>query len=141
MYWKDGQIVRDTSAGVAGEHGAQRPILLTVRDKEHPITKGLPEQFLHVPDEVYGKLRGPAKNLTVLATAFSKSGTGGTDREEPILMTITQRQGADIPQRPGPLGPPVALRRPDRLAPTAAEWAATGNVTQPVPPISLAPTA
>jgi type 1 glutamine amidotransferase len=133
VYWKEGQIVRDTSPGVAGEHGAQRPILLTVRDKEHPITKGLPEQFLHVPDELYGKLRGPAKNLTVLATAFSNSGTGGTDREEPILMTISYGKGRIFHNVLGHSAHQLHCAALIALLQRGAEWAATGNVTQPVP--------
>ena len=55
--------------------------------------KGLPEKFRHAPDELYAKLRGPAKNLTVLATAFSAKSTSGTGRNEPILMAIDYGKG------------------------------------------------
>jgi hypothetical protein len=39
------------------------------RTPEHPIMKGLPTVWLHANDELYSNLRGPAKNVTVLATA------------------------------------------------------------------------
>jgi len=32
--------------------------------------KGLPTTWLHASDEIYSQLRGPAKNITVLATAL-----------------------------------------------------------------------
>ena len=95
--------------------------------------KGLPEKFRHAPDELYAKLRGPAKNLTVLATAFSAPSTGGTGRNEPILMAIDYGKGRVFHSTMGH-GPAqclsvafiVTLQR-------GAEWAATGKVTQKVP--------
>ena len=33
--------------------------------------KGLPEEWMHARDELYDRMRGPAENLTVLATAYS----------------------------------------------------------------------
>ena len=86
-----------------------------------------------MPDELYGKLRGPAKNLTVLATAFSKSGTGGTDREEPILMTITYGKGRIFHNVLGHSAHQLHCAALIALLQRGAEWAATGNVTQPVP--------
>ena len=70
-YWKDGKLVADPSPGPAGEHGARLPFQVTTRDPEHPIMKGLPLVWMHANDELYGKLRGPGKNITVLATAHS----------------------------------------------------------------------
>ncbi len=65
-YWKDGKLVSDVSPGPAGEHGARLPFQVTTRDSEHPIMKGLPPVWMHANDELYGKLRGPGKNITVL---------------------------------------------------------------------------
>ena len=89
VYFKDGKEVRDNSPGRGGSHGRQHEYVITVRDTEHPITEGLPASWTHAQDELYDRLRGPALNLTVLATAYSDPSTGGSDREEPILMTIT----------------------------------------------------
>jgi type 1 glutamine amidotransferase len=133
VYWKDGRIVRDTSKGPGGSHGAQHPFLLEVRQPEHPITKGLPLKFRHAPDELYSLLRGPAKNLTVLATAYADPKYGGTGRNEPILMTIDFGKGRVFHTTMGHDAPQcrsvafiVTLQR-------GAEWAATGKVTQAVP--------
>ena len=48
---------------------------------------------MHVTDELYGWLRGPAKNLTVLATAFAPKDKGGADEHEPMLITVDYGKG------------------------------------------------
>ena len=97
------------------------------------MTKGLPEKFRHAPDELYAQLRGPAKHLTVLATAFSDKSTRGTGRNEPILMVIDYGKGRVFHSTMGHAAAQcksvafiVTLQR-------GAEWAATGKVTQAVP--------
>ena len=80
----DGKVVRDETPGNGGNHGAQWEFPVVVRDKEHPIVKGMPVEWMHAQDELYDKLRGPAKNMQVLATAESQV----TGRHEPMLFTI-----------------------------------------------------
>jgi type 1 glutamine amidotransferase len=133
LYWKDGQVVRDTSPGAGGTHGPQHAFQLIVREPNHPITKGLPEKFMHAPDELYSRLRGPAKNVTVLATAYNDPKHGGNDRHEPILMAVDFGKGRVFHTTLGHDAPQcksvafiVTLQR-------GAEWAATGKVTQEVP--------
>ena len=46
VYWKDGELVRDDSPGRGGAHGKPWEYKVIVRDTEHPITKGLPTEFL-----------------------------------------------------------------------------------------------
>ncbi len=90
---KDGDVVRDPSPGPGGGHGPQHEFQIVVRDDQHPITRDLPKSWMHAKDELYHGLRGPADNMTILATAFSSRKFGGTERHEPMLMVIDYGQG------------------------------------------------
>ena len=133
LYWKDGKIVRDTSPGPGGTHGRQHPFQLIVRQPDHPITKGLPRVFMHSADELYSKLRGPAKNLAVLATAFAAKEPGGTGNHEPILMTIRYGKGRVFHTALGHAGKQCRSVAFIVTYQRGAEWAATGKVTQKIP--------
>ena len=41
-YYNDGALVADPTPGAAGSHGNRVPFRMTVRDANHPITRGLP---------------------------------------------------------------------------------------------------
>ncbi len=140
LRWRDGKIVRDMTPGSAGAHAPAHEFQLTVRLLDHPITKSLPKVFMHSTDELYNRLRGPAKNLTVLATAFSpKSKAGpsdhesGSDEHEPMLMTIEYGKGRVFHTAFG--HGPEQLRSVAFIATfqRGTEWAAAGKVTQKVP--------
>ena len=136
--YRDGKVVLDNSPGAGGSHGPAHAFQIVMREKDHPICRGLPEKWMHAKDELYAELRGPAKNLTVLGTAYSDpSKKGGTGEHEPVLFTISYGKGRVFHTTLGhardlPLsslecvGFIVTLQR-------GAEWAATGEVTQAVP--------
>lgn len=133
LHWKDGAIVRETAPGGGGTHGRQHEFTLDVREPEHPIMKGLPAHFKTATDELYARLRGPAKNLTVLATSLSAKEQAGTGLHEPILMVLDYGQGRVFhsvlghgTQAMSGLAFQVTLQR-------GTEWAATGKVTLPPP--------
>ena len=138
VYYKNNILVTDTSAGNGGSHGKRREFLVRTRITDHPITRDLPVAWLHGTDELYSQLRGPSKNMEILATAFADSAAGGgTMRDEPILMAITFGKGrifhttmGHADEGGGPsmhcAGFIVTLQR-------GAEWAVTGDVTQKVP--------
>lgn len=88
--WKEDlkKFTRDRAKGSGGTHGKRVPFQIVVRNPDHPISKGLPRSFMQVEDELYGRLRGPAENMHILATAYSDPASGGTGEHEPILMTI-----------------------------------------------------
>lgn len=130
---EDGKVIRDSSPGSGGHHGSQHEFSIVVRDASHPITKGMPREWLHTKDELYDKLRGPAVNMQILATAYASPEFGGTGRHEPMLMTITYGKGrifhtpmghADYSQEC--VGFIACLQR-------GTEWAATGQVTIKLP--------
>ena len=132
-YYKDGQLVSDDSPGHAGMHGLRLPFQVTTRDPNQPIMKGLPQMWMHTPDELYGTLRGPGKNMDVLATAHSLLTNKGTGNDEPMLMVLRYGKGRifhttmghDVAAMSG-VGFITTLQR-------GTEWAATGKVTQKVP--------
>jgi type 1 glutamine amidotransferase len=138
VYFLDGNEIRDTSPGPGGSHGKQHEYKVVLRDKEHPITKDLPEIWTHSTDELYDHLRGPAKNLTVLATAYSDKETGGTGRDEPVLMAIKWGKGRIFHTVLGHVGggtihPAVEGASFIVTFLRGTEWAATGKVTQKLP--------
>jgi len=93
-YYKEGKLVSDNTPGNTGSHGARIPFPVTIRDVEHPITKGLPKVWMHAGDELYARLRGPGKNMTILATAYSAPDNRGTGYDEPVLMVGGHEEGA-----------------------------------------------
>jgi hypothetical protein len=134
-FYKDGKPVSDTSPGNAGAHGNRVPFQLTVRDANHPIVKGLPPVWMHQGDELYGRMRGPGKNMTILATGFSDPENRGSGRDEPMLMVLSYGKGRIFHTALGhdingmsAVDFVVTLQR-------GTEWAATGKVTQKVPPV------
>ncbi|MFB3777221.1 MAG: ThuA domain-containing protein [Bryobacteraceae bacterium] len=134
-YWffRDGKLVSDDTPGPAGAHGARLPYRITHQDTNHPITRGLPKVWMHQGDELYDRMRGPGKNMTVLATAYSDKSNRGTGNEEPALMTLTYGKGRIFHSIFGHdvyslacVGAIVTFQR-------GTEWAATGRVTQKAP--------
>jgi type 1 glutamine amidotransferase len=134
---RDGKWTHDNRPGPGGHHGQQHAFLMETRAPAHPVMTGLPAQWLHAKDELYDSLRGPAKNVTVLGSAFAAKKTGGTDEHEPLLMAIAFGQGRVFHTALGHnngkditaqkcVGFIVTLQR-------GVEWAATGAVTQKVP--------
>jgi type 1 glutamine amidotransferase len=121
--------IKDPTPGPGGGHGAQHEFAVEART-QHPILTGLPAKWMHAKDELYHGLRGPAENVTVLASALSDR----TNEHEPLLMVIPYGQGRVFHTALGHavdavngLGFQVTFAR-------GTEWAATGKVTLPAPP-------
>jgi type 1 glutamine amidotransferase len=132
-YYNEGKLVEDNTPGSAGRHGQRLPFQVVTRHPENPIMQGLPSVWLHAADELYGTLRGPGKNMTVLATAHSDPNNSGTGHDEPILMAIRFGKGRIFHTVMGHdvfslscVGFMTTFQR-------GTEWAATGKVTQKVP--------
>ena len=111
-------------------HGAKHSYVVKIVNHEHPITRDMPD-FQHSIDELYHRLR-MQENITLLATAYSDPKTRGTGRDEPMFWTVNYGKGRvfqvvmghdlrahDVPFK-------TVVRR-------GTEWAATGEVTIPIP--------
>ncbi|MEQ8762318.1 MAG: ThuA domain-containing protein [Planctomycetota bacterium] len=134
----DGEVIRtEAGEGPGAGHGRQHPFQVHVRQPNHPIMQGLPEIWMHTQDELYHGQRGPAKDMTVLSSAFSAKETGGTGENEPMTWVIPYGQGrvfvtvlGHVMGEQMPAMECVGFRT---ILARGCEWAATGEVTLPVP--------
>lgn len=123
-------------------HGSKHPFQVTVRAPDHPIMRGLPPVWMHASDELYHNMRGPAKNLTVLSSAWSDPAQRGSAFHEPLTWEVAYGQGRAIVTSMGHLwaggmerGENVSLQCIgfQTVFARACEYAATGEVTLSVP--------
>jgi type 1 glutamine amidotransferase len=116
---------QDQSSG----HRYTGPFTITIRDDSHPVTKGMPREWMHARDELYDNMRGPIENVHLLATAYST----GTQKNEPMIWTVSYGKGRVFHT---PMGHDVGGMRCVGFMATlqrGTEWAATGTVTLPLP--------
>jgi type 1 glutamine amidotransferase len=132
-YDLNNQLVRDTAPGRAGSHGPQKDYQIIIRNANHPITKGMPLTWMHVQDEMYDRLRGPAENMEVLGTAFSSIENKGTGRHEPMLLTINYGKGRIFHTPMGHADYSVSCVGFITSILRGTQWAATGKVDIPIP--------
>jgi type 1 glutamine amidotransferase len=130
---REGRWVTDPTPGRGGSHGAQHAFVVETRDAAHPIMRGLPVKWMHAKDELYDRLRGPAQNVTVLASALSTAETKGSGEHEPLLMAIPFGRGRVFHTALGHAMEAVQCVGFATTFQRGTEWAATGEVTQKVP--------
>ena len=138
-YWENGGLVLDETPGHGGSHGQQREYAMHCRNAEHPITKGLPDNWMHGKDEMYDSMRGPANIKDLLYSGKAEKETGGSGKEEPLVFTVDYGKARIFHIMLGHCGP-TAEDNPamqcagfQTLLLRGAEWAATGEVTQSLP--------
>lgn len=126
-----------------GHHSPPHDFTVEIKDPDHPITRGLKSSFPVTHDELYANLKWqPAGAFQVLATAYDdhslyknpRQPTPGPGLHQPMLWTVRYGQGrvfatalGHAPENLNNRGFQVTFAR-------GAEWAATGNVTLPIPP-------
>ncbi len=122
----------------AGHHSARHDFTMTIRDSDHPITKGLKASIPIQNDELYANLQWqPREKYRVLATAWddhalyhgkAKQPTPGAGLDQPMLWVHEPGGRVFVTA----LGHDVAAVRQAGFIATfvrGAEWAATGQVT------------
>jgi type 1 glutamine amidotransferase len=126
---KGKQVIQPPGEGQGSGHRYTGPFAVVVRDPDHPVTKGMPREWMHAQDELYDNMRGPIENVRLLATAFSK----GTGVHEPMIWTVDYGRGRVFHT---PMGHDLNGMRCVGFVATlgrGTEWAATGKVTLPLP--------
>jgi type 1 glutamine amidotransferase len=132
-YDLNNQLVRDMAPGRAGSHGPQKDYQITIRNANHPITKGMPLTWMHAQDEMYDRLRGPAENMEVLGTSFSSIENKGSGRHEPMLLTINYGKGRIFHTPMGHADYSVSCVGFITSILRGTQWAATGKVDIAIP--------
>jgi type 1 glutamine amidotransferase len=117
-----------------GNHGKRHVFTVTIRKPDHPVTRGMPDQFVHANDELYqNSVMFP--DSIVLATAYSDKAIDARNSgaDEPILWVASYGKGRvcenvlghDVPAMKSPGFQTLLIR--------GVEWAATGDASSPVP--------
>ncbi|MGB9605486.1 MAG: ThuA domain-containing protein, partial [Bryobacteraceae bacterium] len=108
-------------------HSIPHAFRVRLVDREHPVTKGMPAEFVF-SDELYHRMDlDPAAR--VLGVAYSDPGWRGTGRDEPVIWTVTTGRGRALHTTLGHGA--AAMYQPGfvTLMARAVEWAASGTVT------------
>jgi type 1 glutamine amidotransferase len=136
---KSGQLLRlvdgkwqacCSDKGGSGSHGPQHEFMVKHDVPDHPILAGLPTEWKHAKDELYDSLRGPTKNVTVLAHAYSNK----SKENEPMVMEIKYGKGTVIHIPMGHYnGQSCECVGFQTIMVRSVEYAATGKVTIKAP--------
>ena len=134
------QLRTPTGEGPGAGHGPSHVFRIKVRQPRHPIMQGLPAEWTHGRDQLSHGQRGPARDMTVLDSAWSAPEHGGTGAHEPVTWVIPFGNGQVVTtmlghqwrdQTDAAALDCVGFRT---VFARAVEWAGTGTVTLPVPP-------
>ena len=133
-------VVTPAGEGPGAGHGPTYAYSVVIRDRRHPVSQGLPAEWMHAVDELYHGQRGPIENIHVVATAYSAPDKRGTGAHEPMAWWIPYGKGrafttvlGHVRSNGSETTPAMRCRGFQTLVARACEWTATGKVTLPVP--------
>ena len=131
----DGRTVTiPKGTGMNPGHGPRHDFQMRVVDPSHPITKGIPQFWMHPSEQLTHGQHGPAQGLTILTSAYSKDSL----QNEPMDWVrnygkgrvYTTMLGHSWKNEPNPNYECIGFQT---LLSRGVEWAASGRVTIPVP--------
>lgn len=140
----DGWVEYETLVGYLWRqgtgHGQFHPFDVVIHDRDHPITRDLPDLRAH-PDELYHGLQHMHDaDIRILATALSSKESGGSGEREPMIMVSNYGDGRVFHTPLGHVWRDVPASRASWADPQfrllvarGTEWAATGKVTLAAP--------
>jgi uncharacterized protein len=126
-------IARGT--GLNPGHGPRHDFQMCVFKRNHPITRGSPNCWLHPSEQLTHGQHGPAEGLTVLTYAYSKD----SKQNEPLDWVRNYEKGRVYTTMLGhtwkdEANPNLECVAFQTLLARGVEWAASGRVTIPLPP-------
>lgn len=135
VYYNDeGEVVRvPKGEGPGAGHGPQHEFAIVIRDAMHPVTKGMPQAWMHAKDELYQGQRGPAANMHILATAYAASDKRGTGVHEPMIWWVPYGKGKVFTTVMGHSDFSMTCVGFQSVVARGCEWVATGKVTLDLP--------
>jgi type 1 glutamine amidotransferase len=128
----------------SAQHSPIHDFTVTFTDRDHPITRGLKKTFVQTQDELYASMQmQPPGSYHVLATGWDdhalyngkfKTPLTGPGANEPLLWTVDYGKGRVFALMIGHSAKATESAGWRTTFTRGVEWAATGKVSQPVPP-------
>lgn len=113
-------------------HTAYATFKVAIDDRDHPITRGLSDFW--ITDELYQNMVTLTRtDYRLLCKAFARTDISGTGRFEPMLVTTQLGQGRGLNLLLGHDVPAMRNIGFRTLLLRGTEWAASGQVTVPIP--------
>lgn len=129
--WDEYHKMVGTTWGDSTAHGKIAPHKIVIKDQEHPITKGIDNFW--ITDELWVNA-GINAELNVLAESYSNPSNKGRGEIEPVMHWKEKGKGRIVHNL---LGHNVRAMKNSgwkTLMLRGTEWAATGDVSIPIPP-------
>ncbi len=109
-----------------GFHGAKHVYDVSMKAKDHPITKGMPEKFTHNIDELYqNSLITPGSEVLVTAYSDKAKDPKNTGKDEPMVWINKFGEGRVVNNALGHDMEAISDKNFQALMIHCVEWAAT----------------